>query len=132
MSRFERYGTRDLTYSKWHRRLEDFVTCIDLDSCEYCQKCREPLVLIEIAQDVGQTFKATPVMRKLARQAKLPAYLVFYKKSNDDFTLISQFRMRQVYPIYDSQDKILSPEIYANFLRHFHLNHKCGDSNAKG
>ena len=81
MTRFERTGRRDLTYSSWHRGIEPYTQSnlpyVDLDAVEYCRKCDEPLALVELAQDVGQEFKATTVMRKLAAKAGLPAYLVF-------------------------------------------------------
>lgn len=129
MSRDEKYGNRDLTYSKWHRRLDDFLDWIDIDCCEYCHnpKCREPLALIELAQDVGQSFKATTVMRKLALKATLPAFLVFYKKG-DDFTLITRFRVKQVSPAW-SDEIMMSPDDYADFLRKIHLKHRCNNNN---
>ena len=84
MSMEERYGSRDLTYSAWHRTLDPSLHYIDLDAIEYCAQCKEPLALLELAQDVGQGWKATTVLRKLARKARLPAYLVFWKKEGDE------------------------------------------------
>ena len=84
MSRLERYDTRDRVFSHWHRRaLPDFVTAIDIDFLEYCHRCRETLALIELAQDVGQSFKPTPVLERLARRANVPAYLIFYRIDGD-------------------------------------------------
>ena len=66
MSLKERYGKRDLTYSSWHRpesisrflekRYAYNLDFIDLDAIEYCHFCKEPLALIELAQDVGQSY----------------------------------------------------------------------------
>jgi len=65
---------------------------IDLDAIEVCHDCREPLMLLELARDVGQSFKATAIMRELAERSHVPAALVFYRfdGSND----IARFRVR--------------------------------------
>ncbi|MBU0599041.1 hypothetical protein KKF61_08730 [Patescibacteria group bacterium] len=123
MSRKERYGTRDLTYSAWHRLLDDSLTYIDIDDVEYCQRCRQSLALIETAQDVGQPFKATIVTRRLAQRAQVPAFLVFYRKA--DMGLIDQFRIRQIYPTYSQQDQIIAPPDYAALLMKLRTNHHC-------
>jgi len=126
MTRVERYGRRDLTYSQWHRRVEPYTRStlpyVDLDAVEYCHKCGEPLALLELAQDVGQEFKATTVMRKLAAKAGLPAYLVFYKKGRGG---IIGFRVRQVYPRYTGF-AALTPDEYVSFLHSLRAKHSCG------
>jgi hypothetical protein len=127
MSREERFGTRDLTYSSWHRRAEpsnrNVLTYIDLDAIEYCHRCREPLALLELARDVGQTFKPTTVLKALAERADVPAYLVFYKP--DESGNIIGFRMRQVYP-RAGEFISLTPDEYAGFLVHLRSLHVCG------
>lgn len=96
MSREERYDTRDRTFSHWHRRtLPDCCTAIDIDFLEYCQRCRGTLGLIELAQDVGQAFKPTIVLEKLALRASVPAYLVFYRSEADSVTYA---RVQQIAP----------------------------------
>ncbi len=121
--RNERYGERDLTYSQWHRRLDDFVTYIDIDACEYCHRCRDPLVLIELAKDVGQPYKTTTVLRKLAVKAGIRGYLVLYKVNSSTDEII-QFKLQQVSPVW-SKGKPMPPEEYANWLRQIHLTHQC-------
>ena len=95
MSRQERYDTRDRVFSHWHRTLPDCVPAIDIDFLEYCRKCRWPLALIELAQDVGQSFKPTPVLQRLARQANVPAYLIFYTVEGDS---VSAARVQELVP----------------------------------
>ena len=95
MSRHERYGTRDLTFSQWHRTLSDNATCIDLDLLEYCRRCRQPLAMLELARDVGQAFKPTTVLEQLAKKAMVPAFLIIYKLEAGS---IGQCRMRRIYP----------------------------------
>lgn len=129
MSDKERYGKRDLTYSNWHRVdstkrfLDDFsawrLGMVDIDDCEYCRFCYEPLALIEVAMDIGQYYKPMMVTSNLARRADLPAYLVFYVKSEED---ISQFRVTQLEPP-GKPERILSPAEYARFLFAFHERH---------
>ena len=131
MSDKERYGERDLTYSWWHRTasigrfLPSFEAwrcgMVDIDDVEYCRWCYEPLALIELAQDVGQTYKPAAVTENLAIRAEIPAYLCFYTVSESDIT---RFRVTS---LTDGEyvDKILTPSEYAWFLSSFHESHDC-------
>ncbi|MHA2265962.1 MAG: hypothetical protein ACXAEN_26510 [Candidatus Thorarchaeota archaeon] len=73
----------------------------DLDCVEYCYRCKEPIALIEIAQDVGQEKKWTTPMLKLAARANLPAYLIFYTGNHqtDKDAQILSVRLQQIYPL---------------------------------
>ena len=130
MSDEERYGYRDLTYSKWHRPSSGFlgrsISYIDLDCCEYCKSCYAPLVLLELAKDVGQLDKAVMVTHHLAKLSNLPAYLVFYHTNPDIRGGIDQFRIRQIYPegSFDCE-WVWPPEVYATWLTAFHDEHRC-------
>lgn len=72
----------------WHRRdsLVRFVgklragwmSQIDIDSCEYCHLCYEPVALIE-TKDIKAISKAGTVTTRLAGRAHLEAYLVEYE-----------------------------------------------------
>lgn len=135
MSSVERHGTRDLTYSAWHRAANvarflgpqraHQLTYIDLDAIEYCAKCREPLLLGELARDVGQAFKATRVLRRLAKRANRPAVLVFYRVG--DTGDIERFRVRMVYPDYEQHERTMDPAEYAAWLWSFREAHRCGE-----
>lgn len=125
----ERWGRRDLIYSKWHRPSSGWlghgITYIDLDACEYCRFCWEPLALLEIARDIGQSEKPTIVTCKLAEKAGLPAYLVFYRiASSGD---IDRFRIRLVYNPQGDRgiELIMTPQDYASFLTLLHEEHRC-------
>ena len=91
-------------------------------SIEYCSICHEPLALIEVAKDSGQSHKSHMVTKKLAEKAGLPAYVVFYKV-NEKGEII-QFRVRQVAPT-EGEEQIMTPEQYADFLRKLHRKHSC-------
>lgn len=98
MSLKERYGTRDLTYSTWHRTLPNHISYIDIDCCEYCNFCKAPLALIETAIDVGQAFKATTIMKRLAVKMGIEAWIVLYKLDGDK--KIAAFNVKQIHPEY--------------------------------
>jgi hypothetical protein len=116
MSRQERYGTRDLTFSGWHRTLPDYCTTIDIDFLEYCKICRAPLGLIEIARDVGQAYKPTTVMEQLAKKAGVQAYLILYKLEENG---IGTCRMAQIYP-NKTRLFTMTPEEVADTIRGIH------------
>lgn len=119
MSQEERYGSRDRTYSAWHRRLstQRFVgieraqtlAMIDLDASlyvEYDDSSKEPLALIETARDVGQEFKTATVTKKLAKRTQpiIPAFVLLYtvgqKRNPADrqWNDIESFRWRRLWP----------------------------------
>jgi hypothetical protein len=131
----ERFGQRDISYSAWHRTAslrrylgEDLAAtlkCCDLDHSiwiEHADGTKEPILLIETAMDVGQDWKATTVLRQLAKRANLPAYCVLYSRSNASnegdvrFADIDSFRVRRVWPDPDSDWTELSPQQWAERL----------------
>lgn len=147
MSRYERYGTRSLVYSKWHRfYLGDQEPMIDLDGVEYCMRrgCFKPLALIETARDVGQPQKATTVLRRLAEQSGVLALCVLYTimPGTDEDTGcpckrgatlggcehgISSFRVRRVFPeppVGKRGFHAMTPEQFRDRLRAVRLNHE--------
>ena len=66
-------------FNSWHRyALGDAVTMIDIDGLEYCRKCRAPLAFLETAQDVGQEIKPVTVLRTLAAQTDISAYVILF------------------------------------------------------
>lgn len=104
--RWEKHGTRDRTYSLWHRDLDDELHMIDIDSCEFCVVCKQPLALIETAIDVGQD-KKTYYTENLARAAAIPAYVLLYSghtvkhvpavDGREHVGVITQARVRRIY-----------------------------------
>ena len=127
MSRWERYGTRDMTFSGWHRTLPNYCTAIDLDFLEYCQKCRTPLALIELAQDVSQAHKPTRVMEELAKKADVPAYLILYKQDGEK--QIGRCRVARIWP-NRTDLKDLSANQVGTLIRKIHVCN-CGNEKAK-
>lgn len=131
----ERYSTRDLTYSAWHRRLStrrfvgiekaQSLAMIDLDGAlyiEYDDGSKRPVALIETAIDVGQQYKAASVVMNLAKMSGLPCYCVLYKCANDPNPAnplmpdISQFRIKRLWPKPDREWRQLEPNEWAHAL----------------
>lgn len=138
MSDRERTGSRDLSYSRWHRTdsLSRFIDArvafrckvIDIDWCEYCADCRMPLALIET-----QNSKASPkdanVMSQLAKLAGVPAYSVSYW--TDDGGDVAGFRVRRLEPEPGPAVE-KTPAEYAEFLEFLRLAHPCAAQMAQG
>ena len=123
MSREERWGTRDLTYSAWHRTLPDDITYIDLDGVEYCQRCHKILALVETARDVGQEFKATTVLRRVAEGHKdKPLGILILYSSDDD--RLSAARIKRVAPGFGNWVLADADEL-GDFLVRLHREHTC-------
>lgn len=131
----ERYGTRDRSYSAWHRRLStrrfigieraQLLAMIDLDASlfvEYDDETKEPLVLIETARDVGQRFKPATVTARLAQMAGLPCYVLLYtcaeerNPADSRWQDIARFRIRRMWPHPESAWRTLAPKDWAKAL----------------
>lgn len=128
----ERYGTRDLSYSAWHRpaSIRRFVgweqaqllSMVDADCVlflEYHERTKEPLALIEAAIDVGQEYKAATAITRLARRARIPAYLVLYQRSAEPnpadprMADVSAFRIKRLYPRAEMTWRTVPPAQWA-------------------
>ncbi len=96
MSDNERYGQRDMVFSRWHRSLDKRLKFLDIDWVEFCDVCSEPLAVVEIAQDVGQDWKPTTVLERIAKRSKLPAFCILYQV--DSQARIAGARVRRVFP----------------------------------
>lgn len=135
MSQEERFGTRDRTYSAWHRRasLRRFVgleraqllSMCDIDTAlwlEHDDLSKEPLALIETARDVGQGYKSGTVLQRLAKRAKLPAYVCMYRLADTrnpadlQYQDVASFKVRRVWPRPESGWRELSPAQWASGL----------------
>ncbi len=135
MSQEERFGTRDRTYSAWHRRasLRRFVgleraqllSMVDIDAAlwlEHDDLSKEPLALIETARDVGQGYKSGTVLQRLAKRAKLPAYVVLFRladtrnPADPQCQDVASFKVRRVWPRPENGWRELSPAQWASGL----------------
>lgn len=135
MAQEEIYNKRRRDYSAWHRRnsIRRFVgienaqllAMIDLDASlyvEYDDGTKDPLALIEIAQDTGQPFKPATVTLKLAKRADLPCFVVLYTLAQENNPVDSQwkdiemFRVMRLYPQPERNWRIMTPKAWAENL----------------
>jgi len=131
----EKYGTRSLAYSAWHRHKStgryvgiekaQTLAMIDVDHViyvEYDNDTKEPVALIEEARDIGQSYKCATVTQSLARKANLPALLVLWTAGESPNPAaphlpdIEQFRVKRLWPAPESQWRTLTPQEYADML----------------
>lgn len=137
MSDEERSGKRSLLYSGWHRtastarfigRVSAAKLCmIDVDACEYCCYCHEPVALIE-TQESANAPKRAPVTAALARMAGIPAYSVSVAPSAlmDD---VLHFQVQQIAPPSRSVTPMWPAE-YAHWLLLLRDQHVCSIAGA--
>jgi len=130
----EMYGTRDLSFSAWHRRdsIKRFInykdaeklSMIDLDSgcwIEYENNFQEPIAIMEVAKDVGKD-KCARIVQRLAEKADIYGLRLLYKLSKEqnpiDKTVfdILQFKVKILYPKQDTDEKIFTPKQWAESL----------------
>lgn len=131
----EKYGIRDLCYSAWHRAASirrfvgweraQLLSMCDADCVlflEYEASTKEPLALIETAQDVGQSDKPATAITRLAQRAKIPAYLILYSQSEGvnpadrRWRDVRGFRIRRLWPRPERGWRPLTPKQWADGL----------------
>lgn len=115
-------GGTDPYLDVWHRsptldrylgRRARWVSLIDIDCCEFCHLCSEPVALIEL-KDVRAASKVGTVTARLASRAMIPAWLVEYEIS-DDGTDITRFIATPWHPVGEGPRE-LTPQEYAEWL----------------
>lgn len=134
MSRDERTGERDLLYNDWHREhsltrwltpVEAFnCAAIDIDFCEWCRKCYEPIALVE-TQRSRRFDKPYTITRNLALAAGIPAWVVSYWTTDDGLD-IEGMRVQQVAPSLEAPAEI-APADWAKRLRRMRQEHELTD-----
>lgn len=131
----ERFGSRDRTYSAWHRRMStrrfvgieraQLLSMIDLDGAlfvEFDSGSRQPLALIETARDVGQPYKCATVTANLAKRARIPCFCLLYttdataNPADPRARDISRFRIRRLWPRPERSWRTVTPGEWANAL----------------
>lgn len=131
----EHYGTRDLSYSAWHRAASirryvgweraQLLSMVDADCVlflEYHHASKAPLALIEAAIDMGQDYKPATAIRLLAKRARIPAYLVLYARAADRNPAdprcfdLTGFRVKRLYPRADLTWRRVAPDEWAQAL----------------
>lgn len=140
MSNEERTGQRDLLYNDWHRRNSfarfmtlveaDRCAAIDVDFCEYCKKCYQPLALVETQR--SRSFdKPYTVTRNLALLAGLKAFVVSYWATEDGLD-IEGMKVQQVAPDLHAPVTLAAPKwaLHLYELRREHEANECKSPHA--
>lgn len=131
----EKLGLRDLSYSCWHRAASirryvgweraQLLSMADADCVlflEYDHGSKEPLALVETALDIGQSYKPATAIMRLAKRARIPAYLVLYawagqpNPSDSRFQDIRGFRIKRLYPRPEWGWRHVTPAEWASAL----------------
>lgn len=114
----------DWLWNEWHREGRDKMWRflgkreawelgnIDIDTCEWCRYCKQPLALIE-AKVWGADRNLT-VTENLAARAQIPAYCVEYRPTEGDVWNgqdIAEFRVTS-----STSTQVYMPDEMANFL----------------
>jgi len=112
-------GTRDLTFSRWHRSLPRDCTWIDIDSCHYCHYCRSPLALFELVRSADEDSLTESCRRKTASiteciglRLKIPVFKIAYTGTPLQCAAV----MRVGHP----DVSIMRPNELARFIDEFH------------
>lgn len=131
----ERFGTRDLSYSAWHRprsigryvglEQAQLLCMVDADCVlflEYEPRNKEPLALVETAIDVGQEHKPATAIMRLAKRARIPAYVVLYQRAahgnpaDPRWADVARFRIRRLWPRTELRWRTVAPHEWAQAL----------------
>jgi hypothetical protein len=93
---------------------------IDIDGCEYCRHCCEPLALIE-TQVSARAPKSATVTARLAKRAGIPAYSVSIELGDGEPVM---FRFRRLEPPMDAITE-MEPREFAWWLLSLRTEHEC-------
>ena len=113
------YAFSNGVYNDFHRKFEG-VAGIDIDFCEVCPKCYEPLAILETCYDKGQKYKATTLVKIVASRLNIPCYLVFYKNLTPD-TLT--FRIKRI-TSSQTEFQLMNEQQWVDILLDLQANHK--------
>ena len=113
------YAFSNGVYNDFHRKFEG-VAGIDIDFCEVCPKCYEPLAILETCYDKGQKYKATTLVKIVASRLNIPCYLVFYKNLTPD-TLT--FRIKRITSC-ETEFQLMNEQQWVDILLDLQANHK--------
>ena len=106
-------------YNDWHRQFEGLAG-IDLDFCEVCPKCSEPLAVKETCFDKNQKYKFTTLTKMVGDRLKIPAFLIFYTPLPND---TMKFRIKRVSePMTEIYE--VNQEEWLDYLYSLHKEHR--------
>ena len=113
------YAFSNGNYNDWHRKY-DGIAMLDIDSIECCPKCYETLAILETWYDHGQKYKATNVVKTLARRLNQPCFLVFYRNLTD--TTLT-FRIKRI-TSSPTEFELMNEDQWLSILLDLQRNHR--------
>lgn len=113
-------GTRDLTFSKWHRsNVTADCSWIDIDCCHYCRYCSSLLALFELVRSPDDDSltetcrrKVVAITERLGIRAGVPVFKIAYTGE--------PLRAAAVMQVGDPEIKFMESEELAQFINELH------------
>ena len=118
-------------YNEWHRYVQDDskFRMIDIDSYEYCSKCRNGIAIIETTYDVGKYNKIAYITADIGTKLGIPAYIVYYNIEGMEYPT---FKIAKINAILEEIDPIsegslveLNEQEYIGYLSWLRKQHRC-------
>ena len=118
-------------YNEWHRYVQDDskFRMIDIDSYEYCSKCRNGIAIIESTYDVGKYNKVAYITADIGTKLGIPAYIVYYNIEGMEYPT---FKIAKINAILEEIDPIsegslieLNEQEYIGYLNWLRKQHRC-------
>jgi hypothetical protein len=102
---------------------------IDLDSYEYCSKCRNGIAIIESTYDVGKYNKVAYITADVGTKLNIPAYIVYYNiegMAHPTF-IVSKINgvLEEIDPISEGSMVELNEQEYIGYLNWLREQHTC-------
>ena len=114
------YAFSNGSYNDWHRKYDNNIAMIDIDSIECCPHCYEPLAILETCYDKGQKYKATTLVKTLSDRLRVPSFLVFYKKVGQDSL---SFRIKRLH-VPNADYEFMNEDEWVRELYQLQFEHK--------
>jgi hypothetical protein len=112
-------GSRDLTFSTWHRSLRHDCSWIDIDCCHYCYYCNSLLALFELVRSRDEFSLEEACRRKVAAITErvgsaldVPVFKVAYTGDPLKHAAVMQVGKPEI--------TVMQPEKLAQFINDLH------------
>ena len=118
-------------YNECHRYVQDDskFRMIDIDSYEYCSKCKNGIAIIETTYDVGKYNKIAYITADIGTKLNIPAYIVYYNIEGMEYPT---FKIAKINAILEEIDPIsegslieLNEQEYIGYLNWLRKQHRC-------
>ena len=117
--------------NEWQRYVQDDskFRMIDIDSYEYCSKCRNGIAIIETTYDVGKYNKVAYITADIGTKLNIPAYIVYYNIDGMEHPTFKIAKinaiLEEIDPIYEGSIVELNEAEYIGYLNWLRKQHTC-------